>query len=407
MNNICSLPLEGITVLELATVVAAPTAARMLCSYGAEVIKVENLSGDDMRRAGTSEGVVCVDYKNPLFTVVNSGKKLTALNLKSSDGMEVFMRLLEQADVFITNVRSTSLVKLGLDYETLSRQLPRLIYAHFSGYGPKGPAAASPGFDSTAFWLRSGPISDWKVGNRPFTPTYAFGDMATSSAFLSGILMALLGRERTGRGTFVTTSLYASGIWCNAIAVIAAQSEGRQAACLDDELPSDPLSFAYCCKDGVWLGVYDNEYRRDREKFARILNMHELSDDVRYASLESLRESGALAECVKKIADIFMSKTGAEWQRYLTEENVACQTACSAVEVSCDQQALENGYVKNVDFADGLHMLLPEPPVDFSGYGRRQTVSAGRVGENTDAILSSLGYSEKEITAMREKNAVI
>ena len=407
MADMPSMPLEGIKVLELATVVAAPTASRILCSYGAEVVKVENLSGDDMRRAGYSEGVVCEDYKNPLFTVVNSGKKLTAINLKSEDGIEIFWKLLEDADVFITNVRTASLRRLGLDYEAVSKRLPRLVYAHFSGYGPRGPAAASPGFDSTAFWLRSGPIADWKTGEQPFTPTYAFGDMATSSAFVSGILMALIGREHTGKGTFVTTSLYASGIWCNAIAVVAAQSDKRPAPCQAEELPSDPLSTTYRCKDGRWLGVYDNEYRRDREKIARILDIPELTSDPRYETLETLRESGALAECVKRLETVFAARSSVQWQEYLTAENIACQTACSAGDVSRDKQAVENDYVHKVTFADGMEMLLPEPPVEFGEYTRRPSVSAGRIGEDTDALLAALGYTEQEIIALRKKGAVI
>ena len=137
--------------------------------------------------------VVCEDDKNPLFTIQNSGKRLTSIDLKNPDGKAAFLKLLETADVFLTNVRLPSLGRLGLDYETLYKAYPGLVYAHFSGFGPKGPDAAKPGFDSTAFWLRSGPMADWQVpGSFPFTPTYAFGDMATSSAFLSGILMAII-----------------------------------------------------------------------------------------------------------------------------------------------------------------------------------------------------------------------
>ena len=226
MEQTKKMPLEGIRVVELATVVAAPTASRVLCAFGAEVIKVETKIGDEMRRAGEFEMVVCEDDKNPLFTIQNSGKRLTSIDLKNPDGKAAFLKLLETADVFLTNVRLPSLGRLGLDYETLHKAYPGLVYAHFSGFGPKGPDAAKPGFDSTAFWLRSGPMADWQVpGSFPFTPTYAFGDMATSSAFLSGILMALIGKKSTGMGTFVSTSLFASGIWCNAIGVVSHQPQ--------------------------------------------------------------------------------------------------------------------------------------------------------------------------------------
>ena len=243
MTENIKMPLEGIKVIELATVVAAPTAGRMLSAYGAEVIKIESLAGDDYRVAGNFERVVCEDYKNPLFTIQNSGKKLTSINLKHPDGKAAMLKLLEDADVFLTNVRTGGLQRLGLDYESLHERYPKLVYAHFSGFGPKGPVASNPGFDSTAFWLRSGPMADWQVpGSFPFNPTYAFGDMSTSSVLFSGILMALLGRVRTGRGTLVNTSLFASGIWCNAVSVVSHQPQFGGKRPLDPLRPADPFS---------------------------------------------------------------------------------------------------------------------------------------------------------------------
>ena len=171
MEQMKKMPLEGIRVVELATVVAAPTASRVLCAFGAEVIKVETKIGDEMRRAGEFEMVVCEDDKNPLFTIQNSGKRLTSIDLKNPDGKAAFLKLLETADVFLTNVRLPSLGRLGLDYETLHKAYPGLVYAHFSGFGPKGPDAAKPGFDSTAFWLRSGPTGKCPARSRSRPPT--------------------------------------------------------------------------------------------------------------------------------------------------------------------------------------------------------------------------------------------
>ena len=113
------LPLEGLKVIELSTVVAAPTASRMLCAYGADVIKIETLYGDEMRRVGIGKKVPCEDYKNPMFTVHNSNKRFTAINIKSKNGREALLKLLEGADIFITNVREASLKRQALDYESL------------------------------------------------------------------------------------------------------------------------------------------------------------------------------------------------------------------------------------------------------------------------------------------------
>ena len=139
-----SLPLEGVKVVEMATVVAAPTTARMLCAYGAEVIKVEGLEGDVMRVAGTHEFTPYEDDLNPLFTIHNSNKKFISLNYKTQEGKKILLDLINSADIFITNVREKSLVRNGLDYESLKETNPSLIYAHFKGYGDKGPAANDP-----------------------------------------------------------------------------------------------------------------------------------------------------------------------------------------------------------------------------------------------------------------------
>jgi len=278
MEQMKKMPLEGIRVVELATVVAAPTASRVLCAFGAEVIKVETKIGDEMRRAGEFEMVVCEDDKNPLFTIQNSGKRLTSIDLKNPDGKAAFLKLLETADVFLTNVRLPSLGRLGLDYETLHKAYPGLVYAHFSGFGPKGPDAAKPGFDSTAFWLRSGPMADWQVpGSFPFTPTYAFGDMATSSAFLSGILnyalfpaiggrfflyycgfpetFRLLGIEFSTFGTLMALFL--------GVALVIVMTGGQLTTMITDCLQGIYSYFAYALLVGVIL--YTFSFRQFRE----------------------------------------------------------------------------------------------------------------------------------------------
>lgn len=402
------MPLEGIKVVELATVVAAPTAGRMLSAYGAEVIKVESLTGDDYRVAGNFECVVCEDYKNPLFTIQNSGKKLVSIDLKQPDGKKAMLRLLDGADVFLTNVRTGGLQRLGLDYESLHERFPRLVYAHFSGFGPKGPVASNPGFDSTAFWLRSGPMADWQVpGSFPFNPTYAFGDMATSSVLFSGILMALIGRECTGHGTRVDTSLFASGIWCNAVAVVSHQPQFGGKRPLDPLRPSDPFSQFYMCSDGKWIGIFDNEYQRDLPKFAKLFGMPDLVENPEYASLSALAESDAIVEFVQRLNELFLTRSSGEWREYLSSNNVSCEVMHCIRDVSTDEQALANGYVKELKFKDGLSVMMPRPPVHFSDYEQRDYVPTGRIGEDTDRVFMAMGYTEEEISQLRDKKTIL
>ena len=329
------------------------------------------------------------------------------IDLKNPDGKAAFLKLLETADVFLTNVRLPSLGRLGLDYETLHKAYPGLVYAHFSGFGPKGPDAAKPGFDSTAFWLRSGPMADWQVpGSFPFTPTYAFGDMATSSAFLSGILMALIGKKSTGMGTFVSTSLFASGIWCNAIGVVSHQPQFGGERPNDPLRPADPFCHFYQCSDGKWIGVFDNEYRRELPKFANLFGMPEIADDPRAASLEALHETDYVVEIVTRLNAIFKTKTVVEWEAFLSENNVSCERMRTIRDVSTDEQAIANGYVQKVTFKDDLEVMMPCPPMQFTEYAMRPYTSAGRLGADTDSIFHDLGYTDSEIAAMKDSGAI-
>ena len=407
MEKNMNMPLAGVRVVELATVVAAPTTSRMLCAYGAEVVKVETLYGDEMRRAGKTELTPYEDYKNPLFTVHNSNKRLTSINFKDPEGKAALLKLIGEADVFITNVREASLRRSGLDYDTLRESFPQLIYAHFSGFGPKGPVASNPGFDSTGFWLRSGPMADWQVeGSFPFVPTYAFGDMATSSVLLSGILMALLGREKTGCGTKVETSLFSSGIWCNSVGVVETQFERRHLN-PDPFRPADPFDTTYKCADGKWIGVYVNEYKKDKAKLAKLLGMEDILEDPRYDDIATLSESGVIVEAVKRCNEIFLTRTSAEWRELLSANSVSCEVMQSTCDVSRDSQAIENHYVEELEFAGGLKVMMPCPPVHFSEYTRRPYEPTGEIGKDTDAVFASLGYSGEEIARLREKGAIL
>jgi crotonobetainyl-CoA:carnitine CoA-transferase CaiB-like acyl-CoA transferase len=403
-----NLPLEGVKVVELASVVAAPTCARVLCAYGAEVIKVEPLDGDVMRTGGVHEFVPYEDDLNPLFTIHNSNKKFLALDLKKEQGKTILMDLIRDADIFITNIREQSLIRNGLDYESLKKKFPALIYAHFSGYGPKGPAAANPGFDITAFWLRAGAVADWQTkGSFPFVPTYAFGDMATSSVFLSGILMALYAKEKTGKGTKVSTSLFASGIWCNAIGVVQTQFE-RKHLNPDPLRPSDPFSQTYLCKDGRWIGIYCNEYVKDKPKFAALLGIEDMVDDPRYKDVDTMQRTGSIEEITERCNKIFLTRTSQEWREYLSTNNVSCEIMMESQEVSRDPQAIDNHYMVPVEYPDAAHtkVMMPTPPLSFSDYGCRTYKPTGRIGEDTDAILQEMGYSPEEIQQMKDSKTV-
>jgi crotonobetainyl-CoA:carnitine CoA-transferase CaiB-like acyl-CoA transferase len=403
-----SLPLEGFKVVELATVVAAPAGGRVLAAFGADVIKIEPPGGDFMRNQGANHSTPTDDYANPCFTIQNSGKKYVSLNLKTKAGYEAFHKLIAEADVFLTNVRPQSLEGLRLDYENLKKQYPRLVYAHLSGFGHYGPAKDRPGFDVCAFWLRGGAMLDWQTADSfPLRPTFGFGDMGTSANLVSGILMALLGRERTGHGTMVTTSLYGNGIWFNAMALVAAQPQYGKKFQPSEFDALDPFSQYYLCADGHWVGIFCNEYRMDKEKFARFFGVEHIIDDPRYASTAIMRENGMMKALITEMNEIFKKKTSDEWCELLMKADIAHEKLLHFSDIYKDEQAWANNYLEEVSFGDGLRTAMPLPPITFSEYGIKGNEPSGRIGENTDEVLKNVGYTEVELETMRREKAIL
>lgn len=400
-----SLPLEGVKVLELATVVAAPTAARIMATYGAHVIKVEAPNGDLLRPVGAGHQLPTEPDNNPLYDLFNSGKEMIALDLKKPEGMAIFHRLLSECDIFLTNVRMKSLEKMGLGYEMLKRKYPRLIYAHFSGFGLTGPDVDRPGFDSTAFWLRSGPSLDWLTpGATPLHPSFAFGDLVTSGSFLSGILMALYARGNTGHGTLVSTSLHQSGIWCSASAVLNSQYGKEYPA--DRYAPWDPFSDYYECADGEWLAVMEKEYSRDKGTLARILDMPELLEDPNCENLTTMRQSGMIAVITRKMEALMLTRPCAQWEALFNANDIPNERLRHYKDIPHDLQAAANDVFDYVNYPDGQSPAMATPPIRFSDYGKLPTQQTGYIGADTDTILQRLGYSADEIAKLREKGAV-
>ena len=400
-------PLEGLRVVELGTHVAVPSSARLLAEYGADVIKVESLIGDDWRRSGLNVGLCIDDFCNTVFTIQNNGKKLIALDLKTPEGKDILLKLLERADVFVTNVRMKSLQKLGLDYDTLQKVFPRLIYCHFTGYGHRGPDADRPGFDVAAFWSRVGARVDWvEEGTFPVRPSGGYGDMVTGLLIYGGILTALLGREKTGRGTMVTNSLFGTSIWVNAQSVVCAQEPASHAFPEDIDRPGSPVVHDYPCKDGEWLALVGIGYAKNFPRYARVLGIEDELADPRCENEKTLADSGHIADLTRRIRSIMLTKTSYEWEKLFTEADLVFSRLNHFKDVQHDRQAWDNGYLEEVTFANGVKNAIPRPPVHLSGYEQRHTVPLGRIGENTDDILHGLGYSQDRINDLRSRKCI-
>lgn len=399
-------PLDGIRVIDFSTYVAVPTAARMLSDWGAEVIKIEAPSGDLMRQFARDCNMPVLDEENPGFSIPNSGKKMVGVNLKTEAGIKILLELLETADVFCTNVRLQSISKLGLDYETLHKRFPRLIYLHFNGFGYEGPEADRPGFDATAFWGMSGIAVDWpSKGSTPLRHSPAFGDMVCASSILSAILGGIICRDRTGEGIRLTTSLLANGLWCNFIYLMAAQERyGGISLPREHDVYANPTSGVYQCKEGRWL-LLQSTYP---EKFARCMRALELEqyiDDTRFNTWEQLsiyhKELYYIIEAQMKTQD------SQYWADRLLKADIPYMQMATTAESTKSEQAWANGYLTKVKCPNGAEYIAPNSPVTFFGCDRVETRHAGAVGCDTREVLTDLGYSDDAIDALAADGVIV
>lgn len=395
-------PLDGVKVVEFATHVVVPVAARILSDWGAQVIKVEALTGDKWRLEGLNQNLPADEGANLLYAIPNSGKKMVALNLKQPEGREALLRLLEDADVFCTNVRWAAIQRLGLDYESLHKRFPRLVYMHFTGFGYEGPEAARPGFDLAGFWAMSGAMADApELGARPMMTPSAFGDMITSGSALSGILAALYHQAKTGDGMRLTTSLYANGIWCNFAQIIATQKgwEGIKLPRRAEDTPN-PLGGVYQCGDGRWL-LLAADYGFQFESCMRVLGLSEFVKDPRFMTYGEMKKNHLAL--FRAMEERFLTKSADEWSELLCQADIVYQKLVHSSEVSESEQAWANGYLTRVKFPNGMEAIEPNSPVQFFGCDIPETRAAGYIGADTSAMLREYGYSQAEIDRLKEK----
>lgn len=397
--------LNGIRVVDLTTYAAAPGAGRMLADWGADVIKVESLSGDLIRTFGQIIGVPYSDDENPSWEIDNGNKRGVALNLKSERGREAMERLLATADIFITNVRLGSLERLGLDYETLQEKFPALVWGHISGYGAYGDEAGRPGFDVISYWARGGAMLDASAdGKEPLNPPYSIGDHATSLALTAGVMAAVYKAKQTGKGDRVECSLFSTALWVNDYAIMGTQY-GQEYPIPRLEKGS-PLSKNYRCKDGEWVVMAALNYERFWPIICDICGLGQWKNDPRCATLVLLQQNGLIEPIVKDIERAFATKDYPEWDKLLNENDVPFERAHHMRELPTDKQALDNHYFVPVHFRNGNTCLLPHTPVQFSKNEAIEHRLGPLLGENTKEILEELGYTPEEVERMRKENDI-
>jgi len=399
-------PLSGIKVVELSTYVAAPSCGKLLSDWGADVIKVETASGDSWRTFGTTHKVTATEEENPMFDFVNGGKKSIVLNLKNEEGKEVLFSLLEDADVFLTNTRAKALRKMGLDYDTIKERFPRLIYATITGFGETGPQVDNPGFDVVAYWGSSGFLNDLSIdtgSNYPILAPTGIGDVTCGTSLFGGVCAALLGRERTGKGDYVTVSLLGGAVWIMGFMYLRAQER------YGDPFPkqrknSPPMTAPYRCKDGEWIMLSILEYERYFPSLCNALGIPEIATDPRFANKKDM--DAHREELFAILEERFLTKDCAEWREILTACDIVNDKLNHFKDLVSSEQAWVNNYFTTAKFANGGECTMPCPSIQSREIGKFDYKAGPLLGADTAEVLRSLGYSDEKIEEMKAAGAV-
>jgi formyl-CoA transferase len=330
-------------------------------------------------------------------------KKSLALDLSKPEGQAVLHRLAAQADVFITNYPPQVRERLGITHAHLAPHNERLIYASFTGYGEKGEEANKPGFDSNAYWARSG-LMDLVRADEHTTPARSIagmGDHPCAMAFYGAIVTALYKRERTGKGSHVSSNLMANGVWAASVLAQAKLVGAKFGERRPRERALNAVTNHYQCKDGRWLILSLLNEDRQWPTLARCLGREDLVTDARF---ETKKERHARSlELIKIFDETFATRDLAEWRKILDGNGLVFGVVGILDDIPNDKQMIENEVL--VPFENDT-MLTISSPIWVDGSKKVQPRKPPGLGEHSDEILRNAGYDEAAIGKLRAAGAV-
>jgi crotonobetainyl-CoA:carnitine CoA-transferase CaiB-like acyl-CoA transferase len=393
---------SGLKVVDLASFIAGPGAAVILSDFGADVIKVEPPSGDTWR----------IGYRIPPqprakdnypWHLNNRNKRGLALDLKSPSAAQVLQRLVKWADVLIVNTPHPARKKLRLAYEDVVQWNPRLIYADITGYGDKGPDADLPGFDITAYWARSGLLSLTRdAGAPPTLPVSGSGDHATAVSLYSAIVTALYRRERTGKGSYVTTSLLAAGVWACGVSIQAALVDASFFPLHDRLKPPNATFNVYRSSDDNWflLVVTPDHW----PALANGIGRPDLLTDARFADAAKLAANSA--QLTEMLDQLFASQSMAHWREVFDRAHVTFGVVRAPGEVITDPQLVENDILVPLEGAGGKLKLTVSSPFSLHDVAKVSAKRAPQIGEHDQEVLEELGFDAQDIDVLRASGTI-
>jgi succinate--hydroxymethylglutarate CoA-transferase len=402
-------PLKGVNVLDFSRILAGPFCSQILADYGAEIVKVESLQGDETRSwQGKGEADDWEETSGPMsfyFASVNRNKKSITLDLKQPQALDVAYRLAKTSDVVLENFVPGSADRLGIGYKKLSEINPRLVYASISGYGASGPYSERAGYDAIAAAEGGLMHITGHPDGPPVRPGLGMTDMATGLYTHGAIVSALYSRDRTGKGQHISSSLFETQI--SLLINIGANwlNRGVEGQRYGAAHPSIVPYNTWRCEDGQWLTVAANNDRQFRTLCERI-SRSDLLEDERFTTNARRVEHRPLMDEIFDTA--FASKSSEEWLRILDGSGLAHGN------VNTIQKAFEHPQTQARDMVQGLEWEAVKSnewkaigaPVKFENTQARVGPRPPLLGEHTEEILTGLGYSGSEIAEFRRRGVV-
>jgi crotonobetainyl-CoA:carnitine CoA-transferase CaiB-like acyl-CoA transferase len=401
-------PLAGIKVVEWAHVHFGPGAGMFLSDMGADVIHVESPEGDMMRHYPSLWGYEFLlngGTRNTFTEDLLRNKKSLTVDLRQDEAREIVHRLVDDADVFITNFRPQAATKLQLDYETLSKRNARLVYAHGTSYGMVGPEKDSPGLEMMGLARGGLMLGSAVEGQEPVYPTMGLNDRLGAIGLLVAILSALVARERTGVGQLVHTSLLGWTVNLQASAISCAANTGQSVRPLPRTEQDDPNYNVYQLGDGTWIAlgmtVHPDRYW---PLICEAIGRSDLVEDPRFATQEKRREN--FRELIAIYDEEFKKLTWPEWDQKIRDlELISCKVT-TLTDLTEDEQILANDYLVKLPHPELGEWWYVPTPVQYEKTPVSVRSAAPHTGAHTDEILRGLGYSDEQIAELRERAIV-